>query len=282
MDFFKYHGAGNDFVVVDNYNLFIKNRPVLAEHICDRHFGVGADGFIAAEPSRTADIRMAFYNADGSEAGMCGNGIRCFAKFVHDRKLVEKDTFTVETGDGIKHVEILESTLRGTNVKVGMGTLGDMRDVRSKARKGSGFTDPNLADETEFDIVFTHFGVPHAVIINTALGNGMKGLDQLALAYGDSIEHAPAFALDGTNVNFINVVNRSHILCSTWERGVGKTLACGTGACASAAVARQYHGLGDRIKVSMPGGGVVVTFKDDEVWLEGKAVLTFVGSAPGF
>ncbi len=282
MDFFKYHGAGNDFVIVDNYNLHINNRPLMAAHICDRHFGVGADGFIAAEPSDAADVKMAFYNSDGTEAGMCGNGIRCFAKFVRDRKLVDRDRFSIETGDGIREIEILDSTLRATNVRVSMGKLGEMKKVRCKAKKKSGFSGADLADQQEFDLVFTHFGVPHVVNVHMAFGNGMKGLDDLALAYGESIEHAPAFALDGANVNFISVINKSHILCSTWERGAGKTLACGTGACSSAAVARRYHGLGDHIQVSMPGGDVLVTFREDDVWMEGKAVLTFVGSAPEF
>ena len=282
LDFFKYQGAGNDFVIVDNFNQFIQNRSVLAAHICDRHYGVGADGFIAAEPSDEADIKMAFYNADGSEASMCGNGIRCFAKFVRDRKLVDKDRFSVETGDGIKQIEILSSSLRATTVRVGMGTLGDMREVHCKVKRSNGYSEDDLPEENEFDLVFTHFGVPHAVVFHTALGNGMNALDNLALAYGESVEHAPAFALDGTNVNFVSIVNNSHILCSTWERGAGKTLACGTGACSSAAVARKYHHLGDQIKVSMPGGPVTVRFKGDDVWMEGRAVLAFVGSAPEF
>ena len=159
--------------------------------------------------------------------------------------------------------------------------LKEMKKVSFRAKK-SGLSASELPNQQSFDLIFTHFGVPHTVILHTAFGNGMKGLDDLALAYGNSIEHAPAFALDGTNVNFISIVNDSHILCSTWERGAGKTLACGTGACASAAVARKFHGLGDQIKVSMPGGDVKVTFKEDEVWLEGRAVLTFVGSAPEF
>jgi diaminopimelate epimerase len=282
LDFFKYQGAGNDFAIVDNMDLKITNRPVLATHICDRHYGVGADGFIAAEPSLDADIKMAFYNADGSEAGMCGNGIRCFAKFVTDRKIVNKDKFTVETGDGIKTVEILERTTRATNVKVNMGEIGEMKELTFKPAPRYGITPPDLPEGQEFDIIFTHLGVPHAVIFNDQLGDGMNGLDHLALTYGDAIEHAPAFALDGTNVNFISVVNDSHILCSTWERGAGKTLACGTGACSSAAVARKYKNLGDSIQVTMPGGEVIVTFEGDQVFMQGRAVLTFVGSAPGF
>ncbi len=282
LDFFKYQGAGNDFAIVDNMDLSITNRPVLANHICDRHFGVGADGFIAAEPSKKADIKMAYYNADGTEAGMCGNGIRCFAKFVKDRKIVNKDEFTVETGDGIKTVEILESSTRASVVKVDMGEVGDMRELKLKPSPRYGITPPGFREGQEFDVVFTHLGVPHAVIFHDQIGDGMNALDQLALTYGDSVEHAPAFALDGTNVNFVCVVNDSHVLCSTWERGAGKTLACGTGACSAAAVSRAYKKLGDSIKVTMPGGEVVVTFDGNQVFMQGRAVLTFVGSAPGF
>lgn len=282
MEFFKYQGAGNDFVIVDNTDLFIQSRPVLAAHICDRHYGVGADGFIAAEPSDKADIKMAFYNADGSEATMCGNGIRCFAKFVTDCKIVEKEEFTVETGDGIKTITILDQTLRATNVRVDMGTLGEMKELRCSARVKKGYATSGLPEKPEFDLVFTHFGVPHAVVVNTVVGEGMPALDHLAMAYGEALEHAPAFAMDGSNINFISIVNNGHILCSTWERGAGKTLGCGTGACSSAAVARKFHGLDDKIKVTMPGGEVTVTFEGDQVWMEGRAVLTFVGSAPEF
>ncbi len=282
MDFYKYQGSGNDFVVVDNQSLFIQSRPVLAAHICDRHYGVGADGFIAAEPSDEADVKMAFYNADGTEATMCGNGIRCFAKFVTDRKIVEKDEFTVETGDGIKQIRILDRTLRATTVRVGMGKTGEMKEVRCRARMQKGYSSPDLPEEKDIDLIFTHFGVPHAVSMNLGIGDGMNALNEMAVAYGDSLEHAPAFAMDGSNIDFISIVNRAHILCSTWERGAGKTLACGTGACAGAAVARRYHSLKDRIKVTMPGGEVTVSFEGEEIWLEGRAVLTFVGSAPEF
>ncbi len=280
MDFFKYQGAGNDFVIVNNMDRSIQNRPVLASHICDRRYGVGADGFIAAEPSANADIKMAFYNADGSEAGMCGNGIRCFAKYVTDAGIVKKSSFSVETGDGIRRVEVLKRSARSTIVRVDMGELGEMKELTySPTAAGEGA--PGAAAPS-FPIIFTHIGVPHAVIFQQEYGVGMKGLDELAETYGYAIEHAPAFAMDGTNVNFVSVVAPDHILCSTWERGAGKTLACGTGACSAAAAARAFKGCEDTIRVSMPGGDVKVSFDQNRIYLEGRGVLTFVGSAPEF
>ena len=132
MKFCKYQGAGNDFVIADNMDLSIaaSDIPALAADVCDRRFGVGADGFILAEPSGEADVKMDFYNADGSEASMCGNGIRCFAKFVTDHSIVRKTEFSVETGDGVKHIQVLEKTPSVTRVRVDMGTFSDKRNVK--------------------------------------------------------------------------------------------------------------------------------------------------------
>ena len=284
MQFFKYQGAGNDFVIVDNMNLEILNKSVVAAHICNRHFGVGADGFIAAEPSATADVKMAFYNADGSEAGMCGNGIRCFAKFVSDLNIVNKSRINIETGDGNRSVEILEHSMRRSRVLVEMGLLGEMKEYNKIAPSLARRKEFNLPDDTVFDTVFVVMGVPHVVIFSPVQGAGIKFLDGMALKYGGAYEKNMAFGLDGANINFVSVIDGSHILCSTWEKGVGKTLACGTGACASAAVSRKIKGCGSSVKVTMPGGEVVVSFDEsregDRVFMEGNAVLTFVGSAP--
>lgn len=284
MEFCKYQGAGNDFVIVDNTGFFIAQEdiPGLAAGICDRRFGVGADGFILAELSDRADIRMNFYNADGSEASMCGNGIRCFAKFVTDHSIIDKEAFSVETGDGIKHIEVLERTLQTTAVRVDMGTFSNMREVKSCG----------------FDIVSMTLGVPHAVIFCDDPGEEMSVLDGLAEENGSALEHAAEFAPERTNVNFVKLLadkvseggRVSRILCSTWERGAGKTLACGTGACSSAVAAHLTRGLSDRIIVTMPGGEVTVTVKSVSdraaaeggaaaymIYMEGTAVLTFKG-----
>lgn len=263
MEFCKYQGAGNDFVIVDNMNLKIENIPELAARICDRRFGVGADGFILAEPSDEADVKMNFYNADGSEASMCGNGIRCFSKFVTDSGIVEGDNFSVETGDGVKLIEVISRSPESTSVRVNMGGYRDIRECSSCG----------------FEVVSLHLGVPHAVVFAETAGEGMKALDALAEEHGRALEYAEEFQPSRTNVNFVEIKDDSHILCSTWERGAGKTLACGTGACSSAVSAHTKKGLSDRITVTMPGGEVTVTMKDDgTVDMEGTAVKTFYGT----
>lgn len=279
MNFYKYQGAGNDFVIIGNMDLAIGDLSSLAARVCDRRYGVGADGFIAAEPSDQADVRMAFYNADGSVAGMCGNGIRCFAKFVFDTGIVRDDSFSVETGDGVRQLTITQSSPYESRVRVNMGAAGEIRRFAvpvdpEKIRTGDGDV------VTSMDVAFTHLGVPHAVIVCEEPDAGMRELDTLAETYGDFLEHAPAFGEAHTNVNFIKVEDSGHVLCSTWERGAGKTLACGTGACSSAYVASRFFGCGGEVQVTMPGGQVTVTRTDGEVFMEGSAVMTFTGSLP--
>lgn len=275
MEFCKYQGTGNDFVIVDGMTDGVDFDSGRIAEICDRHFGVGADGFIAAVPSEAADVRMAFYNSDGSEASMCGNGIRCFSKFVRDHGIVKKDAFTVETGDGIKHIEMIEEAPKVSVVKVDMGTYSDFREE----------------DSPKFGKAYAaHLGVPHAVLFKETGGRHMEALSEEAVKLGHDIEFAPEFQPERTNVNFVEVLGSDHILCSTWERGAGKTLACGTGACSSAAAARLFRGCGDKIRVTMPGGEVVVSFGDPAagdgseadraVFMEGPAVLAFSGSIP--
>ena len=266
MKFCKYQGTGNDFIVTDGMadgDVYSRERIRSA---CDRHFGVGADGFIAAVPSGCADVRMAFYNSDGSRASMCGNGIRCFAKFVRDHGIVKSDIFTVETGDGIKHITVIKSAARVSEIRVDMGVPDSFRKAESE----------------DFGTIWsTHLGVPHAVLFSSGKEDkdgSMEELDQKAWQSGEKIEHAPLFQPEGTNVNFVSVKSDSHILCSTWERGAGKTLACGTGACSAAAAARLCAGCGDEIRVTMPGGEVTVSFADDgTVFMQGPAVLICTG-----
>lgn len=248
MEFCKYQGTGNDFIIVDSMKGGDDfDRDKIAS-VCDRHFGVGADGFIAAVSSEKADVRMAFYNSDGSEASMCGNGIRCFSKFVRDHGIVKEDRFTVETGDGVKHIVMIEEKPKTSVVKVDMGKYSDFRSV----------------EWPRFGRIYAaHLGVPHAVLFMKTDGRHMEALDEEAMRSGRSIEFSPAFQPDRTNVNFVEIIDRGHILCSTWERGAGKTLACGTGACSSAAASRLFMGCGDAIRVTMPGGEVVVSFEDE-------------------
>lgn len=264
MEFCKYQGTGNDFLIVDGMDAEAEDfTPQRIRQVCDRHFGVGADGFIAAVPSGEADVKMAFFNSDGSRASMCGNGIRCFAKFVRDHGIVKKDVFDVETGDGVKRVSVLKETEKSSEIEVDMGTPGAFRTVET----GS------------FGRLYAvHLGVPHAVRFSGG-AETMEALDAAALSQGEAIEYAEEFLPQRTNVNFVSVADSGHILCSTWERGAGKTLACGTGACSSAAAAHRFMGCGSEIRVTMPGGEVVVSLRPDgQVFMRGPAVLICSGT----
>jgi len=244
IDFWKLHGAGNDFILVDNSRGKIEDLSLLASTVCHRRYGVGADGLMTACPSAVADIRMVYYNSDGSPAAMCGNGIRCFSKFVRDMGLIDRDAFTVETGDGVKKISISEESLSSSMVEVEMGTFTDGKAIALSA------------DDKEFECIFTHFGVPHTVIFVDPTATKAK-LIEMAEKYGPSIEVLPLFP-QGTNVNFVQVLSGTELYVSTWERGAGRTLACGTGACASAAAARQLGLVQLPAAVRMPGGRVTV------------------------
>ncbi len=262
MEFWKLHGTGNDFIIIDNRGNNFKDLSALAKSICHRHFGVGSDGLMAAEGSKAADIRMVYFNSDGSEAAMCGNGLRCFAKFVCDAGLVNGSSFSVETGDGIKKVTIVERGEAKSIIRLEMGKPENIKEMKLE----------------NYELVFMHLGVPHSVIfVDNTLG--IDELIDLTEKVGPVIEKNAAFP-QGTNVNFVQLAGRNFLRVSTWERGAGRTWACGTGACASA-VAAIYCKIVDpdgEVIVEMPGGKVNVSvFDDQEFFLEGPAQLICKG-----
>jgi diaminopimelate epimerase len=296
MNFWKLHGAGNDFIIFDNRDSWCTDLSGLARAACSRRSGVGADGLMAVGLSDAADIRMHFYNADGSLAAMCGNGIRCFSKYVRDNSIVGSAAFTVETGDGVKSVSMQSESEVISVVRVSMGAGGEMRDLDL-----SSFGVPDKA-------VFLQVGVPHTMLF---INEGQEGhanygsvngaipsqsdsafdppaadtssfpaeLISLTEKYGPQIEKAPLFA-EGTNVNFVLPAGKDQLLVSTWERGAGRTLACGTGACASAAAAYRLGLTGSRVRVRMPGGEVTVTIAaDGALLMEGEACLVCKGES---
>lgn len=289
MDFWKLHGSGNDFILIDNRDGKIGDLSAVAQASCHRHFGVGADGLMAVEPSSSAEVRMVYYNSDGSPAAMCGNGIRCFAKFIKDAGILTKDSFPVETGDGIKEVKILSENEKISQVQVDMGCHSEIqRTTISMAAMGL---------DREIELIFMHLGVPHAVIF---IGDSLSDLADLAdLAeltdkLGPLIEKHPAFPV-GTNVNFAQIEKRNEsktdagadLTVSTWERGAGRTLACGTGACAAAVAALWAGAIRPRqrgdgaaeaaVHVRMPGGEVTVTIASPSILLSGPAELVCKG-----
>ncbi len=274
--FTKMQGLGNDFVILD-YEEYIKTGKTpseLALELCDRHFGIGADGLIVVNPNtKNADIGWIFYNSDGSIAQMCGNGIRCFAKYVYDKGLINKKEFSVETKAGV----IIPKILDDGRVRVNMSKpVLETRKIPVKTQNNLNF-EVKVSDRT-FIANAVSMGNPHCVIITD------EDTKELALKYGAEIEKHPLFP-EKTNVEFIKILSRNEINLDVWERGCAITLACGTGACASVTAA-ILNGLCDnKVKVNLPGGSLLIewagTKNDTEhnIFMSGNADYSFTGEA---
>lgn len=262
--FEKWQGLGNDFIIMEETAGECSNlTPDLAKKMCDRNFGIGADGiFCVSKPTGNADIAWKFYNSDGSVAQMCGNGIRCFAKYVLKKGYVEKQKFSVETLAGIIIPEILENG----KVKVDMGKpflKADEIPVNSST--------PQNFTVAGFDAIAVGMGNPHCVIFSD------DDTEKQALEFGRTIELDPIFP-EKTNVEFVKIISKNEIQADVWERGCGITLACGTGACA-ATVAGIINGLLDnKVKVNLPGGQLQIEYNNGEnVYMTGDATKVFEG-----
>lgn len=275
MRFVKMHGTGNDYVYVDCFRETVTEPEKLAVHISDRHLGVGGDGLILIMPSGKADVRMRMFNADGSEAQMCGNGIRCLAKYVYDSGISRKPDLTVETLAGVLPLELFTSNGTVEKVKVNMGTPRLRRQDIPMRGEGEGVLGEKLtAGDREFAVTGVSMGNPHCVIF-------VDDVAKFPVAhYGPLLENHAQFP-QRTNVEWIEWLNRKEIRQRTWERGSGETLACGTGACA-AAVASVLNGKTDRgVTVHLRGGDLAIEWaKDDHVYMTGPAVEVFRGDWP--
>jgi diaminopimelate epimerase len=282
--FTKMHGTGNDFVVIDGTDAAGRARTDdewarLARAMDDRHFGVGGDGIIVALPSELAALRMRMFNPDGSEAEMCGNGIRCLAKFAAERGLVEaaNDALSVETGAGLLTCRLLRDGDSVAAVRVSMGRPRlDPREIPVLAEQAPPVRNfPIEAGGVRYEVTCVSMGNPHAVLFTHA------PVDEFPLdRTGPLVEHLPAFP---RRVNFevVNVVSHGRLRARVWERGAGLTFACGTGACAIAVAARLNGLTGDSTEVSLPGGMLQIDWDGDgEVFLTGPAVEVFEGEWP--
>jgi len=262
--FSKLHGTGNDFVYVDARRGFPGDPAALAPALCDRHRGVGADGLILLLDSERADCRMKIYNADGSVAEMCGNGIRGFAKFVLDRGLLTRVPLRVETDAGIKVVEPEREHGRVARVAVDMGApVWDGRRIPVDA-DGEVIERPLEVAGQEYRVTCVSMGNPHCVVF-------VDDVASLPLAaLGPRFEHHPFFPRR-VNTEFIRVAGPGALEMRVWERGAGETLACGTGACAAAAAAFVWGRVGPDVTVKQPGGNATVRLKGDTIILSGPA-----------
>ncbi len=286
MKFTKMQGAGNDYVYVSGFTEKVADKSAAAVKVSDRHFGIGSDGLIFINPSENADFEMEMYNSDGSRAEMCGNGIRCVAKYAYDNRLTDKTHFTIETLAGIKVIDLVidEETNTAVAARVDMGApildpelvpadpsafmmsgLGDNRSIIDRAL---------VVDDCAYSVTCVSMGNPHAIIfIDTPVTE--FPLEQI----GPRFESNPAFPRR-TNTEFVRVLSRDTVEMRVWERGAGETLACGTGASATA-VACILNGLTEHtVTVKLLGGDLKITWEgnpDDHVYMEGPATTVFTG-----
>ena len=271
--FTKMQGLGNDYVYMDAIHQKIENESSLAQFVSNRHFGIGSDGLILICKSDVADFKMRMFNSDGSEAEMCGNGIRCVGKFVYDKGLTDKTTVTVETLAGIKTLELNTKEGKVETVKVDMGepilnpkeipVISDEEPVKNLMLEAEG---------RKFKFTCVSMGNPHAIteVEDTEKFDVEK--------YGKVLEVDKVFP-NKTNVEFIQIVDKNHVKMRVWERGAGETLACGTGACATA-VACYLNGKTDRnVEVELLGGKLFIEWNEENnhIFMTGPAVTVFEG-----
>ena len=273
MKFTKMHGLGNDYVYVNCFEEKIDNPPAVARFVSDRHFGIGSDGLIMINPSKTADFEMEMYNADGSRGEMCGNGIRCVAKYVYDYGLTDKTQISVETLGGIKYLDLTVEDGKVSQVKVDMGKPeleADMIPIISEREQV--IDEPIEVDGKEYHMTGVSMGNPHAVIYV----DDVKGLDLEKI--GPKFENHERFP-KRINTEFVHCIDRQTVEMRVWERGSGETLACGTGACA-VAVSSILNNLTDtQVTVKLLGGDLQIEWdrEKDRVFMTGPATVVFDG-----
>ena len=273
MKFTKMHGLGNDYVYVNCFEEKIDNPPAVARFVSDRHFGIGSDGLIMINPSKTADFEMEMYNADGSRGEMCGNGIRCVAKYVYDYGLTDKTQISVETLGGIKYLDLTVEDGKVSLVKVDMGKPeleADLSPIISEREQV--IDEPIEVDGKEYHMTGVSMGNPHAVIYV----DDVKGLDLEKI--GPKFENHERFP-KRINTEFVHCIDRQTVEMRVWERGSGETLACGTGACA-VAVSSILNNLTDtQVTVKLLGGDLQIEWdrEEDRVFMTGPATVVFDG-----
>lgn len=273
MIFTKMHGLGNDYVCINCFRERVEDPPGFARTLCDRHYGIGADGLILICPSKVSDFKMEIYNSDGSVAGMCGNGIRCLGKYVYDYRLTGKETLSIETKSGIRNMQlhIQDGKACGAMVDMGVPRL-NAHSIPILSEKDLVINDPIEVQKKNYRMTGISMGNPHAVIFLEEI-NGIS-LEET----GRELEFHPRFP-ERANIEFCHVTARDRMEIRVWERGVGETLACGTGACA-AVVASVLNDLTDEeVIVKLLGGELSVRWdrKVNHVFLEGPAVKVFDG-----
>ena len=277
IDFVKMHGIGNDFIIIDDRSLSIesvKPYPELAEKLCSRHFGIGADGILLILPSEDHDFKFRIFNSDGSMAQMCGNGLRCVARYVYEQGIIPKKIMQVDTLAGILVPEIItdeDGQVKSVRVDMGEPVL-DCSRIPVRCDKDRAVEEPLATDLGTFKITTVSMGNPHAVVF-------VDQVDETDIAgIGRQIETHSLFP-EKTNVEFIEVVGPAELKMRVWERGAGITLACGTGACAALTAASLTGRTENRAVIHLDGGDLDITWdrESNHLFMEGPAELSFEG-----
>ena len=273
MKFTKMHGCGNDYVYVNGFENKMENPGEISKKISDRHFGIGSDGMIVINPSDVADFKMSMYNADGSEGKMCGNGIRCVAKFVYDYKLTDKTTITVETLSGIKTLKLNVKDGKVETVRVNMGSpILNAKQIPVISAQDQVIDSPLMIDGKEYRITCVSMGNPHDITF-------VDDTDAIEIEQiGPKFENHEIFP-DRVNTEFIQIVDRNTIKMRVWERGSGETLACGTGACASVVACVLNNKTENVVTVKLLGGDLLIEYNREEntVYMTGPATTVYTG-----
>ena len=272
--FTKMHGTGNDYVYVNLFQETVENPGELAVKISDRHVGIGSDGLILIAPSEIADCRMIMYNADGSEGAMCGNGIRCVAKYAYEHGIVRNTHITVETKSGVKSLELTVEDGCVTYIQVNMGqAVLKPEDIPVKAEGETFISQTINVDGRDYEVTCVSMGNPHCVIFT-------EGIDKMDLEkLGPKFENHELFP-NRINTEFVEVIDEHTLKMRVWERGSGETISCGTGTCAVtvAAVLNGYCKQGEEVEVQIRGGRLYDTYqKNGEVLMKGPAAVVFDG-----
>lgn len=274
LPFTKMHGCGNDYIYINCFEHSINDPSTLSKQLADRHFGIGGDGIVLICPSDIADAKMRMFNIDGSEGKMCGNAIRCVAKYVYDYNIARKEILTIDTLSGIKTMELFVENGKMTSARVNMGkAILEQSLIPVKSNETSPLINfPFEIEDQSYHITTVSMGNPHCVVF-------VDDPRQVDLSLiGPKFEHHSFFP-ESVNTEFIAIENRHTIHMRVWERGSGETLACGTGACA-AVVAAVLNGHCDKdtdITVKLLGGDLIIRYTNDEVYMTGPAVSVFSG-----
>ncbi len=272
LHFTKMEGIGNDYIYFDGINQNVPLDKEFITKISDRHFGIGSDGMIVILPSKKYDFRMRMFNLDGSEAMMCGNGIRCFAKFIYDHHLSDKRVLEIETKAGLRVVELIFDDDKCVGAKVNMGKpITNCKEVPCNYDKEEMINEAIMIADQEYHLTTISMGNPHTV----TFVDDLNSLDLEKI--GPAFEHHKLFP-ESVNTEFVKVINDKYVKMRVWERGSGETMACGTGACAVMYACYLNNLTDKKITVELLGGCLEIEYNGDTINMSGPATTVFEGT----